>query len=65
MDIRSFQLDLELMMLVVGRSFTDQLKAVEDEYRASSTELTLDAFRGRGRFHAFVDGVARLTSAVQ
>ena len=34
MDIRSFQLDLELMMLVSGRSFTDQLKAVEDEYRS-------------------------------
>jgi cardiolipin synthase A/B len=65
MDIRSFQLDLELMMLVSGRAFTDQLRAVEDEYRGDSTELTLEAFRGRGRFHAFVDGIARLTSAVQ
>jgi cardiolipin synthase len=65
MDIRSFQLDLELMMLVSGRSFTDQLKSVEDEYRSKSKELTLEAFRGRGAFHAFVDGIARLTSAVQ
>lgn len=65
MDIRSFQLDLELMMLVSGRSFTDDLKAVEDEYRSRSTELTLEAWQGRGRFHAFVDGIARLTSAVQ
>jgi cardiolipin synthase len=65
MDIRSFQLDLELMMLVSGHSFTAQLKAVEDEYRLHSKELTLDAFRRRGAFHAFVDGIARLTSAVQ
>jgi cardiolipin synthase len=65
MDIRSFQLDLELSMLVSGRSFTDQLKAVEDEYRSRSKELTLETWQGRGPFHAFVDGIARLTSAVQ
>jgi cardiolipin synthase len=65
MDIRSFQLDLELTMLVSGRSFSDQLKAVEDEYRSRSKELTLEAWQGRGPFHAFVDGIARLTSAVQ
>ena len=65
MDIRSFQLDLEVMMLVSGRSFTDQLRVVEDEYRASSTELTLARWQGRGAFHGFVDGIARLTSAVQ
>lgn len=65
MDIRSFQLDLELMMLVSGKAFTDALKSVEDEYRTKSTELTLSAWQGRSAFHAFVDGVARLTSAVQ
>jgi cardiolipin synthase len=65
MDIRSFQLDLEVMMLVSGRSFTDQVKAVEDEYRSKSTELTLEAWTGRSAFHTFVDGIARLTSAVQ
>ncbi|MFD1720592.1 cardiolipin synthase [Amnibacterium endophyticum] len=65
MDIRSFQLDLEVMMLVAGRAFVDELKAVEDEYRASSTELTLDEWRGRGVLHEVVDNIARLTSAVQ
>ena len=65
MDIRSFQLDLELMMLVSGRDFTDRLRAIEDEYRGSSKELTLRDWRGRGRFHGFVDGICRLTSAVQ
>ena len=65
MDIRSFQLDLEIMMLVSGESFVDQLKAVEDEYRANSKELTLDEWSGRGFWHSFVDNIARLTSAVQ
>lgn len=65
MDIRSFQLDLELSMLVVGRDFTDRMRRVEDEYRARSTELTLDEWNRRGRLHAFVDNLARLTSAVQ
>jgi cardiolipin synthase len=65
MDIRSFQLDLEVMMLVSGRSFTKQLQAVEDEYRSRSKELTSDAWERRGFLHAFVDGIARLTSAVQ
>jgi len=65
MDIRSFQLDLEVMMLVSGRSFTKQLQAVEDEYRSRSKELTSAAWEGRGFLHAFVDGIARLTSAVQ
>lgn len=65
MDIRSFQLDLEVMMLVSGRSFTDELRAVEDEYRAKSKEVTLEAWQRRAAFHGFVDGVARLSSAVQ
>jgi cardiolipin synthase len=65
MDIRSFQLDLEVMMLVCGREFTDAMRAVEDEYRANSTELTLDAWNRRGRLHSFIDNFTRLTSAVQ
>ncbi|ROQ31043.1 cardiolipin synthase [Frondihabitans sp. PhB188] len=65
MDIRSFQLDFEVMMLICGRDFTDRLRALEDDYRAASTELTLADWDGRGRVHAFVDNLARLTSAVQ
>jgi len=65
MDIRSFQLDLEVMMLVCGRGFTDALRVIEDEYRADSKLLTLANWEGRGRFHAIVDNLARLTSAVQ
>ncbi|RIX30158.1 cardiolipin synthase [Amnibacterium setariae] len=65
MDIRSFQLDLELMMLVEGVAFTDALRRVEDEYRSRSKRIALEAWAGRSPFHAFIDGIARLTSAVQ
>ncbi|GAA2018924.1 cardiolipin synthase [Pseudokineococcus marinus] len=65
MDIRSFELDLELTLLVLGREFTDELRRVEDDYRSRSTELTLEAWSGRGFWRRLADDLARLTSAVQ
>lgn len=65
MDIRSFQLDLELMLMVCGRPFVDQLRAIEDGYRAVSRELTLHEWARSSRGHRFVDNLTRLTSAVQ
>jgi cardiolipin synthase len=40
MDIRSFQLDLELMLMVCDRSFADQMREVENDNRRISRELT-------------------------
>ncbi len=65
MDIRSFQLDLELMLMVCDRSFTDQMRAVEDGDRAVSHELTPQEWDQRSKIHALVDDLTRLTSAVQ
>ncbi len=65
MDIRSFQLDLELMLMVCDRGFTDELRAVEDDYRRISAELTLAEWAQRSRGHRLVDDLTRLTSAVQ
>ena len=65
MDIRSFALDLELSLVTCGRAFADQMRAVEDEYRAVSRELTLAEWDRTTRAHRVVDGLARLTSAVQ
>ncbi len=65
MDIRSFQLDLELMLMVCGRSFIEELRAVEDGYRAVSRELTTAEWSERTRRHRLVDDLTRLTSAVQ
>lgn len=65
MDMRSFGLNMELSVLVSGRTFADELRAVEDHYRAISTELTLQAHLGRNPVAKVVDNLARLTSALQ
>jgi cardiolipin synthase len=65
MDIRSFGLNLEVTLMTCGRSLTDEMRAVEDEYRAVSRELTLAEWSQQSFGHGVVDGLARLTSAVQ
>ena len=65
MDIRSFQLDLEVMLMVCGRSFVDQVKAVEDHYRSVSQELSAAQWSQRGFGRSVIDNLMRLTSAVQ
>ena len=65
MDIRSFALDLEVSLMTCEEAFADQLRAVEDEYRAVSRELTLAEWSTRSFGHRVVDDLTRLTSAVQ
>jgi cardiolipin synthase len=65
MDMRSFGLNMELSVLVSGETFASELRAVEDHYRAISTELTLRAHLGRNPVAKVVDNLARLTSALQ
>jgi cardiolipin synthase A/B len=65
MDIRSFQLDLEVMLMVCGRTFVDQVKSVEDHYRSLSHELLAKDWNQRGFARSVIDNLMRLTSAVQ
>jgi cardiolipin synthase len=65
MDIRSFDLDLEVSLMSCGREFADEMRRVEDGYRALSRELTLAEWSRQSFWHGVVDGLARLTSAVQ
>ena len=65
MDIRSFDLDLEVTLMTCGPVFAAEMRALEDEYRAASRELTLAEWSGQSFAHGVVDGLARLTSAVQ
>ena len=65
MDIRSFSLNMEISLLVHGRDFVDALRRVEDDYRASSVELTLDEWMRRPVRHRIGDSLARLTSSLQ
>jgi cardiolipin synthase len=65
MDMRSFTLDLEISVMVRGRSFLRELRQVEDAYRAVSRELTLDEWRQRSFGRRAVDDIARLTAGLQ
>jgi cardiolipin synthase len=63
--MRSFTLDLEISVMVRGGRFLEQLRAIEADYRAHSTELTLDQWMSRPLYRRVLDHVARLTAAVQ
>jgi cardiolipin synthase len=65
MDIRSFHLDLEVSLLVRGKVFVDAMRAVEDDYRAISSELTREEWAREPLRSTALDGVARLTSALE
>ncbi|MDE0546478.1 cardiolipin synthase [Microbacterium sp. C7(2022)] len=64
MDIRSFSLNMEISMMVRGESFVADMRAVEQGYRDISRELTLEQWRQEPAKSTFLDGVARLTSAL-
>ena len=65
MDMRSFDLNMEVSLLVSGSTFVREMRAVEDRYRAMSSRLTLDEQRALPWPKKAVDNVARLTSALQ
>lgn len=65
MDIRSFALNFEVTMLVRGASFVAGMRAVEARYRELGRELTLEEWNREPASATFLDGIARLTSALQ
>jgi len=65
MDMRSFGLNMEISMLVRGDEFVKEVRAVEDEYRALSRELTLEEWMQQPLRSTVLDNLARLTSALQ
>jgi cardiolipin synthase A/B len=65
LDIRSLSLHMELMVLVAGREFVDDIRKVEDGYRAQSKEIHLDEWVTRPRSQKVFDNLMRLTSSLQ
>ncbi|MFC4140699.1 MULTISPECIES: cardiolipin synthase [unclassified Microbacterium] len=65
MDMRSFGLNMEISMLVRGEEFVSEVRAVEDEYRRLSRELTLEEWEQQPLRSTVLDNLARLTSALQ
>ncbi|WP_173923500.1 cardiolipin synthase [Agromyces sp. Marseille-P2726] len=65
MDIRSFELNMEVSLLVRGASFVREMRAVEAGYRRNSRELTLDEWMRQPLRSTVLDNLARLTSSLQ
>jgi phosphatidylserine/phosphatidylglycerophosphate/cardiolipin synthase-like enzyme len=64
MDIRSLSLHMELMVVVQGTDFVDSLRAVEDDYRVESRQVTLDEWLKRPRTEKAFDNLIRMTSSL-
>nr|WP_264357475.1 cardiolipin synthase [Pseudarthrobacter sp. MM222] len=65
MDMRSFSLNLEVSVMLLGEDIVQRLRAVEDTYRDISHELVLEDWMKRPMLVKYVDNVARLTATLQ
>ena len=65
MDIRSFQLNSEISLMVRGRHFVAELRQVEQSYRDNSRQLTREEWAKQPMRSTIADNLARLTSALQ
>lgn len=59
-DIRSFQLNEEVSLLVLDHTTMQRFRQIHDGYMAGSDELLLDAWRRRSAFRKFAESMARL-----
>ncbi len=65
MDMRSFGLNYEVSLMVLGPDIVRRMRTVEDRYREGSRELTLDEWGRRTYRSRWLDNVMRLTAALQ
>lgn len=65
MDQRSFNLNMEVSMVLYGESFVRDLDRVLEYYHENSRELTLQEWQRQPLRSQLLDGLARLTSALQ
>jgi cardiolipin synthase len=61
-DIRSFQLNEEVSLLLVDKDSVARLREIQNDYLAASDELALGDWRKRNRLRKFAEGGARLVS---
>lgn len=65
MDIRSFQLNLEITLVCYSPQVVTDLRKIELEYLRCSHPLQLEAWHARPIHTKFFENLARLTSALQ
>ena len=65
MDIRSFELNLEISLVCYSTQVVANLRKLEEEYLCRSRQLSLDDWQARPLHTKLFDNLARLTSALQ
>lgn len=65
MDIRSFELDHELTLLIYSQHYAQQLQKVADNYISASKKVNKKTWLSRRRYKQLLDNIARLTSSLQ
>lgn len=65
MDLRSFALNYEVSLMLLGPDIVARMREVEDTYRSLSRELTAAEWSSRSQGSRYIDNVMRLTSALQ
>jgi cardiolipin synthase len=65
MDMRSFGLNYEVSMMLLGGDVVARMRKVEDGYRSRSRELSLEEWTGRSKGKKYMDNLMRLTAALQ
>ena len=65
MDLRSFALNYEVSLMLLGGDVVTRMRAVEDHYRSLCRELTREEWKQRSFGATYVDTLMRLTSALQ
>jgi len=65
MDMRSFALDYEIMLLGFGPALAEDLARIQDGYREKSHLLTLTEWKAQPWYRRYLDNMLRLTSDLQ
>lgn len=65
LDIRSFELDLELSVILYDKKIVEQLVVVEENYKRKSKKLYAPTWHERPLRTRLIERLARLTSALQ
>lgn len=65
MDIRSFELDLECILITYSNSVVSDLRKVQKIDLSNSKQVNLSKWKKRGLKSELLDSVARLTAALQ
>jgi cardiolipin synthase len=63
--MRSFSLNLEVSVMLLGAEIVNEMRLVENTYRDISHELRLEDWLNRPLAARYIDNVARLTATVQ